>query len=108
MDGKIIYTHAGGLFYDYRRSIERFLNPHFSNEEWMIKEYWFVSIRLAHFAPVETDSKLTKLRKALFNYEQFYYDGHTVDSITLLGVTVSKGYSYDSRPYSKWEPHELS
>jgi hypothetical protein len=88
-----IYTHRRGLFFDYKREVTDFQNTHFNNEDWHIEEVWFAFIRFEpHF----------------WHRETLYYDGHTVDAITVLGLTIGKGYSYDSRPVADWPAEELN
>lgn len=86
-----VYTHNGGVFFDYRRKATDFENPHFNNEPWHIKENWFILIRL---------------NPRLWERESWYYDGHTSKSVTLLGIQFGKGYSYDSRPANTWRTSE--
>lgn len=90
---KRLYTHAKGLFLDYKTLSQDFENHHFNNEKWHIKDYWYVFIRFD---------------KKWIGYEDLYYDGHTVQAVTFLGVTIGKGYSYDSRPLVKWTDEELA
>ncbi len=80
--------HRGGLFWNYHRSTSVYDNQYFDGEEWRCDEDWFLSIRL---------------EPKWFGYDDFYYDGHTVKSITFLGITLGKGYSYDARPLTKWD-----
>jgi hypothetical protein len=88
-----IYLYRLGLFYDYKRRDEHFKNEYFNNQDWYIQSEDFVFIRLS---------------PRLFELENLYYDGHTVKSITVLGVTLGMGYTYDSRPLHKWTPDEMA
>lgn len=88
---KRIFTHQGGLFFEYKIVEQDFKNQYFKDEPWHIKEYWGVFVRLT---------------PKLFEFEDLYYDGHTVKSITLLGITLGKSYSYDSRPIASWKEEE--
>jgi hypothetical protein len=58
-------------------------NPHDSDKYWQCEETWFISVQA--FKPFEW-----------FKYDEFYYDGHTGKSITILGVRFTKGYSYQA------------
>lgn len=83
-----IYTHDRGIFYEYRTIVTTFYNKYDDNNKWKIKEYWTVFIKF--------DPKL-------FQCAKWFYDGHVVDSVTILGISFGKSYSYDSRPLEKWE-----
>jgi hypothetical protein len=86
------YTHAKGLFFDYRREAEHFKNEYLNNEDWYIERNWFVKICLC---------------KVLFGTNELYYDGHTYKAIQILGIEVGVGFGYDSRPLNKWKPEEM-
>lgn len=83
-----IYRHYSRIFFDYKITETDFINTHFNNEPWHIKEYWSVFIGFD---------------KHFFKYEYLYYDGHTTQSITILGICFGKSYSYDSKSIKNWE-----
>jgi hypothetical protein len=58
-------------------------NPNDSDKYWQYEETWFVSVQL--FSPFKWLGR-----------DEFYYDGHTAKSITILGVRFTKGYSYQA------------
>ncbi len=58
-------------------------NPNDNDKYWQYEETWFVSVQL--FSPFKW-----------FGRDEFYYDGHTAKSITILGVRFTKGYSYQA------------
>ena len=37
----------------------------------------------------------------IFHKEKTYYDGHTTESITILGIIVGKLYSYEAEPVNE-------
>lgn len=84
---KRLFIHGTRLFWEYKINRENFNNPHFNNEPWHIKEYWSVFIGF---------------EAKLWSFENLYYDGHTGKTITVLGLTVGKTYSYDSRSIERW------
>ncbi len=84
---KRILIHGSRLFFEYKITRTNFNNTHFNNEPWHIKEYW---------------SFFFGFNPTLWEYENSYYDGHTVKSISFLGITIGKTYSYDSRSIEKW------
>ena len=59
-------------------------NPNDNDKYWQYEETWFVSVQV-----------FPELFK-WFEYDEFYYDGHTAKSITILGVRFTKGYSYQT------------
>jgi hypothetical protein len=83
---KSFYTHFGRLHFIWKWEWERFNNEHFDNQEWEILEQWEV---FACFQP-----KIF----GWFGYEDTYYDGHTLQSVTFLGITIGKSYTYESQP----------
>lgn len=84
---KRLFIHGTRLFFEYKITRTNFDNDHFNNEPWHIKEYWSLFIG---FHP------------KIWEYENLYYDGHTSKSITFLGITIGKTYSYDSRSVVSW------
>ena len=81
------YTHQKGLYFKYRLSSDIWRNKYFEDRLWQIKEEWFVGIRFV---------------KKWFDKWSVYYDGHTVDSITICGVELIKGYTYESQSLADW------
>lgn len=78
--------HNWGINFDYRRETYDF-EMQGTGDMWRCKEYWHVRIGL---------------EAKLFGSDDFYYDGHTLKSVTILGVHFGKGYTYDSRPVGEW------
>jgi hypothetical protein len=81
------------LYFDYARRDADFKNAYFNDEDCHVKSEWFVFVRLD---------------RRLWGTENLYYDGHTVKSFTLFGITFGKGYTYDSRPLKDWTAGELA
>ncbi len=84
---KKVYRHGSRIFWEYRIICSDFLNQYFENNPWHIKEYWALFVGF---------------NNKWFDFEDFYYDGHTSKSITLLGITVGKTYSYESKSVKEW------
>lgn len=63
----------------------RWFNKYFNGDPWEIVEENFVFVG---FSP--------RLH-GWFGIDNFYYDGHTTDSISVFGIVLGKGYSYESR-----------
>lgn len=83
----MIYTkrfewHHGPIF-NYRIKWHAAPNPNDNNKYWQHEETWFVGIQID---------------LAWFDTQNFYYDGHTMKSITILGVKITKGYSWQAEP----------
>lgn len=76
-----------GIIYNYKTETTLFRNSNFENTPWIILEDWFIHIGLY---------------PKLFEYDNFYYDGHTVRAITICGLRFSHGYSYDSHSVETW------
>lgn len=76
-----------GIIYNYRTKSVIFRNKHDDENLWIILEDWFV---YAGFYP------------KLFEYDNLYYDGHTVRAITILGMRFSIGYGYESKSIDDW------
>lgn len=69
-----------GIFFNYYRSHSIYENPHFCNAEWNCSEQWFIAIQLS-----------PKWFDFCFGYN---FDGHTISYITILGIRLSKGYTW--------------
>lgn len=78
---KRLFFHYGQLFFTYRIKYDRWQNTRVNNELWHIIEEWYVGI---------------SFNKKWFEKESFYYDGHTLKSITLCGIRLFKAYGYES------------
>lgn len=81
----MIYTkrfewHYGPIF-NYRIKWYAKPNPLDNNKYWQYEESWFIGIQL---------------NKEWLKTDSFYYDGHTVNAITILGIRFSKGYGWQS------------
>ncbi len=59
-------------------------NPYDNDKYWQYEEIWYVSVQV-----------FPELFK-WFEYDEFYYDGHTAKSITILGIRFTKGYGYQA------------
>ncbi len=79
------YLYNRRLFLTYRTEYEQYLNEH-DSAQWHCWEEWAVFFG---FKP-----KTGKW----FDYEDLYYDGHTLQQLTVFGISVGKLYSYDARP----------
>lgn len=77
----IIYFWSQKLYLTYRWRFSAWKNKHFNDRPWNCLEEWFVYVGW---------------NPALWEREDLYYDGHTVKSITLLGLTIGNGYTYES------------
>jgi hypothetical protein len=82
------FTHYRKLHLVWKWNYERYLNSHFNQQEWECLEEWTVFIGL------DPDDRA-------FNYEDLYYDGHTVKYVTFLGICIGKCYGYEARPYER-------
>jgi len=80
---KRIEFHSCGIVLTWWKRHQHFLNKHFDNELWFIEEE--SNLRIGFSRP-------------LFEKVDVRYDGHTVKGITLFGISVTIGYTYDSRP----------
>lgn len=80
------YLYNRRFFWTYWTRYARYNNPHFNNEEWRCWEEWAVFFG---FKP-----KTGKW----FDYEDHYYDGHTLQQLTFCGISIGKMYSYDASP----------
>ena len=86
------FTWNRGLYFRHKFTEEDFINDYDNGEPWHCKDETTFYIK---FAP------------KLFGTEDIYYDGHTVKSITLLGIEVGRYYSYDSRPAKDWTEEDI-
>lgn len=78
-----LYVWQHGLVWEYRTASINFQNTYLNDEPYNIVETW--NIRLGFNAP-------------LFERVNLRYDGHTVKGFTVFGISVTWGYTYDSRP----------
>lgn len=70
--------HAKGIFFNYNIQYSSYYNEHTKS----MNEYEDMNFISIQFNPF------------LFDKQDIYYDGHTAKSITILGVSFSKGYTY--------------
>lgn len=77
---RIFYWRKGIIFVTDRRSTN-FHMTHF-NEPWNI---------------VEEKSFKIGLSWPLFEKIEMYYDGHTIDGFTVLGISITWSYTYNSK-----------
>ena len=79
-----------GPSFNYRIKWQSYKNPNDDNRYWECEDIWFVSIQ---FIP-RTDFEKQNGVNWLYNYDEWYYDGHTAKSITIMGLRFTKGYTY--------------
>jgi hypothetical protein len=77
----IIYIWSQRLYITYRWAFHSWNNEHFDGKPWNCREEWFAFIGW---------------NPKLWEIEDMYYDGHTIQSITILGLTIGKGFTYES------------
>ena len=82
-----LYTYNKGLYIVYRMKDTIFQNKHFENAWWKIRDEWAINFRL---------------QKKWFAKDDWYYDGHTYNSITLCGLEVGLLFSYNSSSLLTW------
>jgi hypothetical protein len=69
------------LYWNYRIQWYSAPNPHDGGKYWEHEENWFL---------------LFGIDARLFDYEEFHYDQHKLTTITILGIVLGKGYSYQN------------
>jgi hypothetical protein len=74
----LVEYYRKGIFLNYRREYEEYYNPHTKSMN-ACEDIFFLSIQL---------------EPKWFGYDDFYYDGHTMKRVTILGVALTKGFSY--------------
>lgn len=74
----LIEYHCKGIFLNYRREYTEYYNEHTKSQN-ANEDIYFVSVQL---------------QPKWFGFEDWYYDGHTIKTLTILGVSFGKGYSY--------------
>ncbi len=88
---KRLFFWNSGVYFRREFAETDFINKYFENEEWHCKDETVAFIKLSPY---------------FWNWTDIRYDGHTVKSVTVLGVEIGQYYSYDSRPKSKWSAEE--
>lgn len=78
---KRIYFYNRKLFFTYRTEYYAFVNDACENRPWHYQGEFAVSIGFGN---------------KLFDKANWYYDGHTIDSIAIFGLEFSKMYTYQS------------
>ena len=78
---KRFYVYNNFLHFNYRLVYTKWNNPFFDNKLWNCWEEYSIFIGF---------------NKKLIGYENFYYDGMTLQSITLLFFTIGLNFSYTS------------
>lgn len=80
-----VETHNKRVFVRVWTKRNEWPNKYFNYDPWEIIEEWFVFFG---FNP--------KIH-GWFNRENSYYDGHTLECITICGLVFGKGYTYQSQ-----------
>lgn len=81
-----LYVYHRRIFWTYRTEYQQYINECLGDQPWHCWEEWAVFFG---FKP-----KSGKW----FDYEDLYYDGHTLQQLTFCGISIGKMYSYDARP----------
>lgn len=79
------YTWKRKVYLTYRMVYSEYLNKHFDNQPWHCWEEWAIFVGLS----ADGDP--------WFDYEDLYYDGNTVQMLTIFGIVFGKLYGYDAR-----------
>lgn len=80
---KRVYFYNRGVYFTYKTTYTAWDNEHINNEPWECVSEWFAFIAVGR-------------TPNLFDYCCTEYDGHTVNSLTLFGLTFGHGFSYMS------------
>lgn len=86
---KRFYAYCHKVYFTYKTKYSEWINEYHKDSlnPWHMWEEWAIFIGF--------DNRI-------FSIEKDYYDGHTAESITILGLIVGKLYSYDSEPVNGW------
>jgi len=74
----ILQYYRKGIFFNYNIQYDRYYNKHTDS----VNEY------------EGNDFIVIQLNPYWFHRDEFYYDGHKANTITILGVSFGKGYTY--------------
>lgn len=74
----LVEYYNKGIFLNYRRKYEEYYNEYTKSRN---------AYEGIDFFSIQLDNKM-------FDWENSYYDGHTIKRLTILGVAFAKGYSY--------------
>lgn len=80
---KRLYTYNRGVYFTYKTSYSAWDNEHFEGEPWECVSEWFA------FVGVGRSEKL-------FDVCCDEYDAHTVNSVTIFGLTFGHGFMWNS------------
>ncbi len=78
---RLFHSLACIISIDYRSTEQFFINKCDEDRLWFLEEFWFCSFGV---------------ELKLFKRDEIYYDGHRANSITILGLKFTNGYTYDS------------
>jgi len=92
-DPQLIYFYRGSLFITYKWNRDKWNNKYFENKPWECVNEWFLKFGFD---------------KKIWEKDEFYYDGHTLKWITILGFTMGIGYSYESKEDDFPPPQETA
>lgn len=84
---KRFYSYCHKVYFTYRTKYTEWENSHYRDKLWHMWEEWAIFIGF--------DNRI-------FHMDKNYYDGHTTEHITILGIIVGKLYSYNSEPVGGW------
>jgi len=104
-----IYFHYLRMFIRLKFRSSLFSNKRVDNREWLMLEEWYIVLGfkpLVNFVH-EGGWKTLFYPTSWFDYDDMYYDGHTQRCITLFGLNVGYGYSYQSKRKDEWTREEL-
>lgn len=81
-DMKIIEFYNDAIFINYWQIYRMYFNKYFK-EVWHSQESWFIKIGFEY---------------SWFDVYKGWYDGNTLNTLTLCGVVIGYGYRYVAKP----------